>query len=131
MTNKPKNIGTKFETACVNMFNENDLPAHRIALSGSEDRGDVAVEMKDLTVVVECKSYKSWSRKHILTWRNQALREAENYCQAFKVKTTPVLIVNQYGKSNRDSYVHMIHNKVWVQMYLDEFIHDLKGEKCQ
>lgn len=129
MVNKPKQKGTKFETACKNEFQK--LPgfeSNRIALMGKADRGDVEIRCpQDKIVVVECKCHKSYTRKNINEWRQQALNEAISYAKGdLGQRCKPVLIVSQYGKSLKDSYVHVYkgstHCPKWEQMYFDEFL---------
>lgn len=73
MTNRPKNIGTAFETLVVNYARENGFPqADRLALSGSADRGDVRLTA-DLQygAIAECKGGQAAERAsdaQILQW---------------------------------------------------------------
>lgn len=131
MTNKPKSIGTRFESACVKIFKAGGIEARRIPLAGARDNGDLEIILKDLVLVIECKNYKNWSRGDVELWRKQAIREAKNYAEANKCNTAPVLIVSQYGKSLANSYVHMFNNGTWQQVYLDEFVEPLKRPVCQ
>jgi hypothetical protein len=57
MTNRPKQIGTGFETAVVDYLKQHGYPlAERRTLSGTHDRGDVAGVPG---WVLECKAEKS------------------------------------------------------------------------
>lgn len=124
MSNPSKQKGTTFETACVKLFTKAGLKASRLALSGNKDQGDVEVVLEnDRCWVVECKCLKSWSRGDIEKWRQQAIVERQNYANTHLERVCyPCLIVSVHGSSNDNSYVHIMDNKGWIQMYMDEFI---------
>jgi hypothetical protein len=56
MVNKPRNVGTKAETAVTRYLLENGVPAHRTAQHGSADVGDI--HALNGLVVLEVKSHK-------------------------------------------------------------------------
>ena len=126
MANKSKAIGTTFESACVKKFTSKGFDARRLALGGSDDRGDVELIVNEKTFCIECKAVKYWARGHIAEWRRQAVTESVNYSKTYNKVATPVLIVKQYGKSLNDAFVHMPrYGGGWSMIYLDEFIKDL------
>lgn len=129
MVNKPKQIGTKFESAVVKEFKAAGFEARRLALSGAEDKGDVEISIgENSAIVIECKAYKSYTRKDVKSWRIQTLKEADNYRKAYKKSVVPLLAVSQYNKSMNDTYVHYYKLGIWYQFYLDEFICLLREE---
>lgn len=133
--NKPKAIGTKFESACVKKFKAAGFQSRRLALAGINDQGDVEIVGGHGVYAVECKCHKSWTRTDVEEWRLQTEREARSYWKerhAVGSRVRPILIVSQYNKSLDNSYVHIQRNNgVWIQMYLDEFVDyivELEGE---
>jgi predicted GTPase len=125
--NKSKAKGTAFETKIVNAIKDCGVDAERIALGGANDCGDVVTTMDWLTLVIEAKNYKTFTRKQVDEWRRQATVEAKNYTISrnlgFMNAAQPVLIVSQYGKSFNDSFVHMQEpDGCWMIKYMDEFL---------
>lgn len=94
--NRPKQIGTAWETAVVRFLREAGFDVERRALSGNEDKGDVA----GLSGwVIECKAEKAISLSEYMT---EAAVEAQNagvpyYCA----------VVKRRMKSVGDGYVVM------------------------
>ena len=79
--NRPKEIGTRFETAVVRYLREalGDERPERRALSGSHDMGDIAhVFAHGSEGIIECKSVKSWGKKLLAEWQAQTEDECEN-----------------------------------------------------
>ena len=77
MANKAKKKGTAAETAVVNYLTENGFTdAHRVALHGNKDMGDVAFITQDgRSVCVEVKNTKEIPLSNFVT---QAITEREN-----------------------------------------------------
>lgn len=77
--NKPKNIGTAWETACVRYLQEHGFPtAERRALAGRYDVGDILVT---IGVVASCKGGQmaetaTWA--DINTWALEATHQRHN-----------------------------------------------------
>lgn len=79
--NKPKKIGTSFETDCVNYLRERlgDDRIERRALHGTKDMGDIfGLHAHGYEGIVECKSYKSYGDAHVDKWREQTVDERGN-----------------------------------------------------
>lgn len=74
MVNKSKNKGTAAETAVKNyLFDEHDFMSYRLVLSGSKDRGDVAVFGLPLTIEV-----KNCATMKLAEWVDEAQKEKAN-----------------------------------------------------
>lgn len=72
---KERSKGTAFETAVVRCLRSAGYDsAHRNALHGSDDVGDISgVTLNGTEVIFECKNEKNY---HISDWLSQALRES-------------------------------------------------------
>ena len=78
---KPKDKGTRFETACVRYLRKRleDERIDRAAMRGNRDAGDIhGLVAHGYRGIVECKDYKSWSRSDLLDWQSQTVTERGN-----------------------------------------------------
>jgi hypothetical protein len=78
---KPKDKGTRFETACVRYLRKRleDERIDRAAMRGNRDAGDIhGLVAHGCKGIVECKDYKSWSRSDLLDWQSQTVTERGN-----------------------------------------------------
>jgi hypothetical protein len=94
MTNRPRNIATKVESAVRDLALSMGIPAHRTAQAGSKDQGDV--HLAQGRIVVECKAGKaaeSASWRLLAKWWAEAEREASRVVQA----DMAVLVVKRRG----------------------------------
>lgn len=79
--NKPKNIGTVFESGFVRYLRRKtgDDRIRRLALSGSEDEGDIGgIYAHGLRGIAECKSHKTVTPALVSRWKEETLRERGN-----------------------------------------------------
>lgn len=123
MANPSKAKGTRAETAIVKFLKAKGVPARRRPLSGSQDKGDIEIDMPNGTAVVEVKAGKMTvnpSRSQLESWMAQARTE----------------MFNNIGSSNGEWYLIVVrYNRrivdadVWYEnddgdvchMWLDEF----------
>jgi hypothetical protein len=73
MVNKSKAKGTAAETAIANCLTEENIPAHRNALSGSADIGDISVWDGEITIEV-----KNEKRMALSEYVDEANKEKDN-----------------------------------------------------
>ena len=106
MANKSKAKGTSFEVSVRDyLINKGFINAHRPALSGGNDTGDIngIVRKNPLRrVAVQCKNQKAFQ---LSQWLNDTVEQAERLGGA-----VPVLVVKRPGKGEKalgDSYVVM------------------------
>lgn len=106
MGNKNKAKGTSFEVLVRDYLNANGFPhAHRTALSGSQDTGDINGISRAETgrkVAVQCKNQKAFQ---LSQWLDDTVEQAERLNDA-----VPALVVKRPGKGEKalgDSYVVM------------------------
>lgn len=95
MANKPKRIGTAFETACVRYLSErlSDDRIERRALHGSRDMGDIFnVFAHGREGIVECKCVKKWGKSDLQGWMEQTVEERGNADADFAL-----LVVHKQG----------------------------------
>ena len=79
MTNKPKVIGTKGESAVVKYARANGFPlAERIVLHGRDDQGDVRLDVGCILEVKSGKAAQSASYNQKLAWMVEAETERVN-----------------------------------------------------
>lgn len=81
MTNKPKAIGTRAETAVVRYLREelDDDRVERRALHGSKDMGDIfGIYAHGHSGIAEVKAHKTWGPKDLYGWQMQTLDERDN-----------------------------------------------------
>jgi hypothetical protein len=104
--NKSKAKGTAFETLIKNyLVNKGFIHAHRTALEGGQDKGDIhgiAHRMTRRKVAVQCKNQKSFN---LSGWLNDTVEQAERLNNA-----VPILVVKRPGKGEKavgDSYAVM------------------------
>ena len=116
MTNKPKRIGTSFESLCRNFLQAAGWhEADRLALTGSQDRGDLVICTTPWRVHAECKAgatAAAASDALIESWMDQAERERRN-----ADATLCPLIVYRYRRAaaNHDVYLPL-KDLVWLEM---------------
>lgn len=134
--NKSKAKGTKAETKVLRFIRERStFPVSRRALSGSNDQGDLLIQISQKTfVVVEVKTGKMTSnpnRNQLTEWMRQADIEAENSRKANLENTyLPALVVVRYNRKIQDADVytpqHGSNNlSEPVHLWLDEFVERL------
>lgn len=81
MANKPKQIGTRFESDCVSFLRErlDDDRIERRALHGSKDLGDIfGLHAHGHVGIVECKAHKKWGPADLAKWKEQTVAERGN-----------------------------------------------------
>ncbi|MHB1101005.1 MAG: hypothetical protein ACYCZR_15785 [Burkholderiales bacterium] len=101
--NKAK--GSLFERQLEEYIQGAGVKARRLPRAGSKDIGDVAIELKDGSViVVEAKNVKTVTMADFL---KQAEVEAVNFCDKYNVDTYPVVIVKARQQSVGQSRVTM------------------------
>lgn len=86
--NRPKDKGTRFETATVRWFQSHGRRAVRRVLHGRADEGDVGTVINGVPVTVECKDRK---RIELLKWFGEAEEEAAN------AGGEPMLVIHREG----------------------------------
>jgi hypothetical protein len=91
---RSKDIGTAAETALVKASLAAGIHAQRVALAGTEDRGDV--HLAQGAVVAEVKAGKqtlkpSWAQKQ--AWLDEAKEEAARVSE----EALPVLVLKRHG----------------------------------
>jgi len=106
VSNKAKAKGTSFEVSVRDyLINKGFINAHRPALSGGNDTGDIngiARKSPLRKVAVQCKNQKAFQ---LSQWLNDTVEQAERLGGA-----VPVLVVKRPGKGEKalgDSYVVM------------------------
>lgn len=106
MGNKHKAKGTAFEVLVRDhLINNGFIRAHRTALEGGLDKGDIhgiAQEETHRKVCIQCKNDKSFN---ISGWLNDTVEQAQRLNDA-----VPALVVKRKGKGEKalgDSYVVM------------------------
>jgi hypothetical protein len=106
MGNKNKAKGTSFEVLVRDYLRERGfIHAHRPALSGGKDTGDVngVIQRETLSeVAVQCKNQKSFK---LSEWLDATVEQAKNLREGL-----PILVVKRAGKGAKalgDSYVVM------------------------
>lgn len=106
MGNKAKAKGTAFEVLVRDyLISKGFIHAHRPALSGGNDTGDIngiARAVPFRKVAVQCKNQKSFQ---LSQWLNDTVEQAERLDDA-----VPVLVVKRPGKGEKalgESYVVM------------------------
>lgn len=105
MTNKPKAIGTRFESAVVKYLREKlgDDRIERRALHGSADLGDIyRIPAHGFEGIAECKSHRDYGPKDLASWQWQTQDERDEACADFGL-----LVVNQYNKPLAASLVYV------------------------
>lgn len=145
--NKPRNKGTRYESAVVKYLRKGleDERPERLALHGSKDVGDIGhIFAHGYEGIAECKAHKRFTTGDVAEWRQQALDERENGDSDFAL-----LIVNQYNRPIGQSLVHVtirdlariclgmrvattpklseLYDSQWVVMSLDEAIYLMRG----
>lgn len=94
---RPKDIGTRQETAIKNVLNDfaGANVCERVALHGSKDHGDLRIIVDDLVLTGESKRCKSYPSEGMLkSFKRQTVVENENAMQ-----DGGLLFINNTGKS--------------------------------
>ena len=106
MGNKHKAKGTSFETAIREYLNSNGFEkAHRTALEGGQDKGDIhGIEQQGTSrkACIQCKNQKTFK---LSEWLNDTVDQAARLDNAL-----PILVVKRPGKGEKalgDSYAVM------------------------
>jgi hypothetical protein len=108
MVNRPKRLGTSWETDVVRYLQAHGAPlAERRALAGSADRGDVA----GTEYVWECKNTASID---LASGINETLQETQNAGVKYGF-----LVVKRRRKSTADAYVVMTLKQICEMLYGD------------
>lgn len=120
MANRCKAKGTRAETEVVNFLAQYGIKAERIALAGSNDKGDIKVISSNYgkPLIFEVKAGKqtaSPSRSDMKDWLGQTITEGKNS------RSDAMLIVRRYKRNIADAEVwHPTKHKLTF-MYLDEW----------
>ena len=133
MTNRPKQIGTRGETAVVRALRRLGYPgAERRALAGSNDLGDINVCPGIIAEVKWGKHAKAASLGDIAEWWKQTERERFNAGAAFGLL---IIQRNGYGDERADkSRCFMDLGQLWgrdhqiVELVLDQATEILRKE---
>jgi hypothetical protein len=117
MTNRPRNIATKVESAVRDLALSMGIPAHRTALHGAEDQGDV--HLWHGQVVVECKAGKA---AESASWRLLAEWWAETELEASRVPQAnmAVLVVKRKGCGKAGDWTAFVR--------VDELVAEVTGQ---
>lgn len=106
MANRSKQKGTAYETLVRRFLNDNGFPkAHRTALTGGDDAGDIHGIERRLTgrkAILQCKNQKKYD---LSGWLDDTVEQASRANDA-----VPALVVKRAGKGEKavgDSYVVM------------------------
>lgn len=106
MANRSKQKGTAFETLVRRFLNERGFPkAHRTALTGGDDAGDIHGIERRVTgrkAILQCKNQKKYD---LSGWLDDTVEQASRANDA-----VPALVVKRAGKGEKavgDSYVVM------------------------
>lgn len=105
MSNRAKQKGTAFETLVKDYFiGEGFIHAHRPALSGTNDTGDIngIANATGRKVAVQCKNQKQFA---LSSWLNDTVEQASKLGNA-----VPALVVKRPGKGKTsvgDTYAVM------------------------
>lgn len=105
MPTRPKDKGTRFETALVNAFNDwvGEQVCERIVLHGNRDQGDIRLDVDDLTICVEAKWRKSQTSPAVLQeFKRQTIIETHN-----SNSDGGLLILNKFRSGIMSSSVYM------------------------
>lgn len=99
--NRAKQKGTAAETAVVRAATALGIPAHRAALSGADDGGDV--QLWHGVVVVEVKAgdqTKNPTWRRIRDWHDEAVAEARNAASPRNPHPLPLLVTKRHGSGD-------------------------------
>lgn len=111
MTNRPKQIGTAFETMVVRFLQGDGFPdAERRALAGTDDKGDIVAASQQ--VIFECKGGKaaeSASDAQVEAWMDELNTEMRN-----SRAQVGVLVVKR--KAHGETKVGGMHAYLWLNM---------------
>ena len=109
MSNPPKARGTRAETAVVRYLTGQGIPAHRVALAGAADHGDIWVAGGRM--VIEVKSRQSLpSHTQVRDWRWEASEEASRVPAC----DISVLIVKRPGSAEVGQWWAWLDHAEWV-----------------
>ena len=127
--NKSKQKGTRAETNIVKALQAEGIAAERRALAGSNDKGDIKINIgpDDRIVIIESKAGKQTqapSRFLLTEWLSQTEKEMYNSGAIYAA-----LVVCSYRRSIKDYPVYLFsqyRNGHPEFMFFDEFIVLLK-----
>lgn len=123
MANLSKQKGTRAETAVVKYLQSLGIEAERRALSGSEDKGDIKVQLPYHELTLEIKAGKQTSnpsRTQVEEWLHQMRAEgahADCLC---------ALVIVRYNRKLTSAEVYMPlegEEAVFCFAYLDQMVH--------
>lgn len=136
MTNRPKQIGTEFESGFVRYMRSatGDMRIRRSALAGSADVGDIeGLCSRGLNGIAECKSHKKISPSLVEKWQSETLRERGNAGADFAVLVVHVPGRDSTGRSRSfglnkvritiEDYIKLLVDDGMDTMSSDEFCH--------
>lgn len=142
MANKSKVKGTRFETDLVDVINDWEGLAicERLPLHGNEDRGDIRLRIRDLTICIEAKNLKDYPPPSLMEkFRDDTVTETANLGA-----DGGLLIISKYRKRITLSEVWMQHGTffklyhreppemddahAWCCMTLGDFLRRFLGE---
>ena len=142
MTNRPKDIGTAFETACARWLSERlGQRVERRALHGTMDEGDLGWlrSSTGLDGIVECKAGRqaeAAAPSDVAEWRRQTDAERENARAGFALLVLKTRNVGEarFGRTRCDLTVADLCRlvgreptdesaEVWVSVDLDTACH--------
>lgn len=105
-----KQRGARFEVEIRDWFRAHGYLAERLARTGKNDEGDVAISEDFLGSigVIEAKAPGASGRIDLSGWSKEAQVEAQNYAKARSIEegaVLPAVIIKARGKSIEDSYL--------------------------
>lgn len=111
--------GANFESNIRDYFRSMGYEAERLARTGQNDEGDVALWYSGLRWVFECKAPGEAGRINLSGWSQEAQIERENYAKARSLEENDLgpaaVLIKARGKSIQDSY---------LVFRLGDFFHD-------
>lgn len=122
MANKPKQIGTRQESAIRNVLNDwaGRTVCERVVLHGNRDQGDLRIEVDELVLTGESKHCKSYPSEGMLdSFKAQTVTENDNAMQ-----DGGLLFVNLPGRSIQRMDVWMQKSTFMKLHGLDRIVAD-------
>lgn len=123
MSNPSKQKGTRAETRVVRYLEDHGFVAHRQALAGSNDPGDIEAYAPDSTskIIIEVKTGKQTTaprRSQIEEWCRQTMLEGEN-----SDADLAVLIVVRHYRELKDADVYVPYGSLRrMHWFLDDWV---------
>ena len=112
--NRPKNIGTAFESGLVRYLRgkTGDMRIRRLALAGTNDQGDIGpVYAHGCRGTLECKSHKKVTPALIEKWKDETLRERGNADADFAA-----LVIHVSGRDGTGKHPSFGQNRVLMTL---------------